>query len=525
MTVDGFTIQGVAGGHDAGNLNAGIWTNGNIGIAINNNIIQNNPSGIAVGSSSGSISKNLIENNNVSGPGAGTGIYYFGGVTNWLIDSDKFIGQTNASIAIFDSSNITISNSQILDTGIFALDMNGVSIITQNTFSNIVGDAIDLGGQDSGVTISGNTVSGATAGFAAVHIENPYAVPYSVLPNSGITISGNTLNVNGGGGAAIEVSDDGAPGSAYVGALTVSGDQITTSGSDISIENTSTTPIDATTEVFNGILASGASTLQEYAIVDTIMDGVDVSGYALVTTKAGNVYVTPNSGNIQNAVDVTSGGDTLHIEAGSYPSGVHGNVDTTSAGGITIDPGASPGQVTITGSLTLNGGDTLNMEIDGLTAGTLYDQLVVTGDVSLGSATLNLGASTIGVVPNGSTVELLNQFPSTDPIAGAFAGLANGAFITINTQTFKLFYNGGNGNDVTLTAVPSSAAPTVVYVDDNWSARWLTVWMPMAPPGRWASPSVTGQPLVTTSLPTFRTPSTPWQPAGPWMSTMGLICK
>ena len=55
---------------------------------------------------------------------------------------------------------------------------------------------------------------------------------------------------------------------------------------------------------------------------------------------------------------------------------------------LTLSPGASPAKVIINGNLTLNGDDTLLFELNGVTAGTDYDQLVVTGNLILGGAHL-----------------------------------------------------------------------------------------------------------------------------------------
>jgi hypothetical protein len=40
------------------------------------------------------------------------------------------------------------------------------------------------------------------------------------------------------------------------------------------------------------------------------------------------------------------------------------------------------------------------------------------------------------------------------PIAGTFSNLADGSTITIGPNTFQANYEGGDGNDLTLTVVP-----------------------------------------------------------------------
>ena len=169
-------------------------------------------------------------------------------------------------------------------------------------------------------------------------------------------------------------------GRAYSGTLTLSGNSYTTTGTDKSIDNESATPITATGDTFNTVLASGATPTQAYAIVDTITDAIENPAFGLVTLQTGNVFVTPNSGSIANAVSAAANGNTLHIEGGSYT----GNLDTASKG-LTVDIGASPAQVTISGNLALHNGDTLLMEIDGPAPGTGYDQLVVGGTATIDS--------------------------------------------------------------------------------------------------------------------------------------------
>jgi hypothetical protein len=44
--------------------------------------------------------------------------------------------------------------------------------------------------------------------------------------------------------------------------------------------------------------------------------------------------------------------------------------------------------------------------------------------------------------------------PSGTPIAGTFANLADGSTLTVNGNTFQASYEGGDGNDLTLTVVP-----------------------------------------------------------------------
>ena len=90
---------------------------------------------------------------------------------------------------------------------------------------------------------------------------------------------------------------------------------------------------------------------------------------------------TGATGRVQEGINLATSGGTVKILGGSYTGGA----DAT-GNSVTLSPGASPAQVNITGDLILDGNDTVVFEIDGLAAGTQYDQIAVTGTVTLGGA-------------------------------------------------------------------------------------------------------------------------------------------
>ena len=48
----------------------------------------------------------------------------------------------------------------------------------------------------------------------------------------------------------------------------------------------------------------------------------------------------------------------------------------------------------------------------------------------------------------------MRRLRTSSAIAGTFANLSDGASITIGSNTFQASYEGGDGNDLTLTVVP-----------------------------------------------------------------------
>jgi len=134
-----------------------------------------------------------------------------------------------------------------------------------------------------------------------------------------------------------------------------------------------------------------------------------------------------------------------------YNSGVLMGTGTianlTSEGGV-LRPGLSPG-VMNTGNLDFDSATVMDAELEGTGAGQ-YDQFNVTGTVSLGNATLNTILFN-GYAPNISDSFTIINNDGADAITGIFAGLTEGAEITVSNYKFTISYVGGTGNDVVLT--------------------------------------------------------------------------
>ena len=111
-----------------------------------------------------------------------------------------------------------------------------------------------------------------------------------------------------------------------------------------------------------------------------------------------------------------------------------------------------------------------------------YDQVKVTGTVSLGGATLD--ASLIGgFVPGFGNAFTIIDNDGSDAVTGTFAGLAEGAVVDVGGTGMLITYKGGDGNDVVLTGRrASSPAPT--------ATTWSTPPTP-SPGSRCRPPSAT----------------------------------
>jgi hypothetical protein len=123
-----------------------------------------------------------------------------------------------------------------------------------------------------------------------------------------------------------------------------------------------------------------------------------------------------------------------------------------------LAPGDSPG-ILSTGSVVFGGaGSLFEVELNGTAVGSLYDQLNVSGKVTLDNAALEV---LLGYAPNYMDSFVIINNDLADPVNGIFAGLPEGNSIARSfggeTYLFQISYRGGTGNDVVLMAVPEPA--------------------------------------------------------------------
>lgn len=182
--------------------------------------------------------------------------------------------------------------------------------------------------------------------------------------------------------------------------------------------------------------------------------GLSKAGSGTLTLSGTNIYTGPTTVSAgQLSVTGSLSNTSLAAIASGAILGGTGTVQSlvTASSGGTIAPGLSPGQLTFNGGLTLSSGSTFSVEIDGATAVTDYDQIVVAdGDIDLTGAILSID---LGYSPpvGDSFVIIDNQ--ATIAITGTFSGLAEGDSLTANGKTLQVSYVGGTGNDVVLTVI------------------------------------------------------------------------
>lgn len=158
------------------------------------------------------------------------------------------------------------------------------------------------------------------------------------------------------------------------------------------------------------------------------------------------------------AVEGTVSG-TIDVAAGANVSGAGGNLGNVTSVGGTVTAGFATSPFTSDAtSVTLDADSTFQAQINGTAAGngsTGHSRLIVAQGVTLAGAKLALTMS--GYTPAVGDALTIVQTGTT--LTGTFQGLPEGAYVTAPGgagRTFRISYQGDDGNDIVLTSVADS---------------------------------------------------------------------
>jgi autotransporter-associated beta strand protein len=341
------------------------------------------------------------------------------GGTPSTVDLTGPIGATTPLSSISRTSGTTKLRNDVTTTGaqsyskVQALDAGGLGITST---AGVVGVSNGIIGAPNAATISANslTLSSATTTLGSLAVLAPST-----------SIYGGTVSTTGA--------------QSYSGSVAING----------------------TTSLESPALSIPSGTLSIGSTFTLNVNGGGTIG-AVVTaagslTKLGDGQLALLGNNTSSGTMRVSGG-ALSI-FGSQPNAavVLGSgqlFGTGTLGAVSPGPGSTslnPGGVTAptvgtlkTGALTFSSLNTAALELNGDS----HDQVDVTGAVTLASAALTLSVSG---TPTPGTAQVLIKNDGVDPIAGTFAGLAEGAAVSAGGFDFKVSYLGGDGNDFAIT--------------------------------------------------------------------------
>jgi autotransporter-associated beta strand protein len=190
--------------------------------------------------------------------------------------------------------------------------------------------------------------------------------------------------------------------------------------------------------------------------------GTNIAPGSFITGKlsATSIGISQGATGTGEVTDLSFGGGGA-LGTGAVSVGVNGTLGGSGfiTGPVTVDgtlsPGNSPGTLTILSSLAFGSTAEYLYELD--TTGGVGDTLVADGVTIDPAATFNFTAS--GDESGLGSNPVLLVIDNTDPsaaISGQFSNLADGSSFTSGNFTFTANYEGGTGNDLTLTVSPAA---------------------------------------------------------------------
>ena len=215
-----------------------------------------------------------------------------------------------------------------------------------------------------------------------------------------------------------------------------------------SIDSVSTSTIDLLANTLTTGDASGNNTLA--GLVQGIGGGLTKVGSDTLTLGGADTYSGATTVSAGTLLVTGSTSSAVSVAATATLGGTGSLGGAVTSAGIVAPGIASVGTLTA-GAMVLGPG-TLSLD---LTSRTSYDNVHV-ASVNLNSATLSISAGMS--IATGDTFTILTVAGSQNGVTGSFNGLPEGDTFTVGTQTFRISYTGGDGNDVVLMAV----APTTL---------------------------------------------------------------
>jgi autotransporter-associated beta strand protein len=187
-------------------------------------------------------------------------------------------------------------------------------------------------------------------------------------------------------------------------------------------------------------------------------------GHGILTLSSENTYTggtTIEGGKLVVANQSGSGTGTGPVSVDRGKLGGTGiiagetRIGTGSGTGAFLAPAAGTtvqATLTIQSALTFNSDATYAYTFRANRNRAETDEVIANGVTINSGAMIELNGHTRGAVTQGMVLTLISN-TSADPISGTFSNLPDGSIVTINGNTFQANYEGGDGNDLTLTTV------------------------------------------------------------------------
>ncbi len=383
---------------------------------------------------------NATINNGRSGPIGG--FFYF-----WNTATAGTSEITNDGYIVFrDSASLdqaTITNVPNSTGGFYTGSVNFWLTSTAG-----YGTILNQGGTAAGTNgATTNLIDQSTGGSATLIAEAGTNGGGGGLISFGGMSNGGNVRVEVFGNGSLDISPRALPGTT-VGSLEGDG-SLFLGANNLSIGS------NGLSTTFSGVIQDGGSS-------DGTGGQLSKVGSGSLTLSGANTYTggtTINGGTlyVTNRSSSSAGSGAVQVNAGKL--GGTGRI----AGAVTIGDGHVPGAYLTPGvaasrPATLTIRNTVTFQADG----TLHfgyksngtgDRVVARGVTIQSGAELFFGPIDTGTITGGTVFMVINNTAATQ-INGTFSNLPDGGTTTVGSNTFQANYEGGDGNDLTLTVVP-----------------------------------------------------------------------
>jgi len=391
----------------------------------------------------------------------------FGGGVTWFFDSATagnatFYNYTggdgfNDGVTVFED-DATAGTATIFSTGGVVFHKSSSAA---NSTLTAEGGNIDFlehsGAGNATITANGATSSDQLPGTILFLSEHATAGNATLIANGGMNggqggliifwyqTRGHTARIKLFGNATLDIKDHDALAPMTIGSLEGNG-RVTLGANNLTIGRNHLDTI------FSGLITDG-----QFGDTGGSVTKVGAGALALEQSNSYTGGTTIESGRllVDNTVGSATGTGPVQVVGGAL--GGNGII----AGAVMIGTGAT-GRGTLEPGIRSIGLLTIQNTVSFAERGTYrwnMDTVAVTADnVAAAGVTINAGAF-FSAIPRGTaslpigTVFTVIDNTATTPISGSFANLPNGGTITVGNTNLQADYEGGDGNDLTLTVV------------------------------------------------------------------------
>jgi hypothetical protein len=201
---------------------------------------------------------------------------------------------------------------------------------------------------------------------------------------------------------------------------------------------------------FGGVLTGNPGSLIKAGDETLILTGTSTNYHGLTIVTGGTLLAAAATGSATGAGPVQVNAGTFG-GTGSVTGGV--TVGTGTGTHALLAPGVNgPGTLSLASFLIFNSDGSYKCEL-AATPHPRVDQVSANGVTIERGARFMLRTKGNQTLPIGTVFTVIDNTAAT-PITGIFANLPDGSTFTVGNNTFQVSYEGGDGNDVTLTVVP-----------------------------------------------------------------------